>query len=84
MNQVYDWERRGTNVYEMLLHRLGLEVAECIKTRMEVVRAQIGKVVQEKGRTARRASSASAAVRRARSSFPRQSARARRHAPNSR
>jgi len=49
MNQVYDWERKGTNVYEMLLHRLGLEVAECIKTRMEVVRANIGKIVQEKG-----------------------------------
>jgi extracellular factor (EF) 3-hydroxypalmitic acid methyl ester biosynthesis protein len=49
MNQVYDWQRRGTSVYQMLLHRLGLEVAECIKTRMEVVRAQIGGVVQEKG-----------------------------------
>jgi hypothetical protein len=49
MNQVYDWERRGTNVFEMLIHRLGLEVAECIKTRMEVVRTNIGKVVQEKG-----------------------------------
>jgi hypothetical protein len=49
MNQVYDWERRGTNVYEMLLHRLGLEVGEFVKTRMEVVRANIGMVVQEKG-----------------------------------
>jgi len=49
MNQVYDWERKGATVYQMLLHRLGLEVAECIKTRMEVVRSQIGKTVQEKG-----------------------------------
>jgi extracellular factor (EF) 3-hydroxypalmitic acid methyl ester biosynthesis protein len=49
MNQVYDWERRGTNVYEMLLHRLGLEVGEFVKTRMEVVRAQIGQLIQEKG-----------------------------------
>lgn len=49
MNQIYDWERRGTNVYEMLLHRLGLEVGEFVKTRMEVVRAKIGMVVQEKG-----------------------------------
>jgi extracellular factor (EF) 3-hydroxypalmitic acid methyl ester biosynthesis protein len=49
MNQVYDWERKGKTVYGMLLHRIGLEVAECIKTRMEVVRGQIGKVVQEKG-----------------------------------
>ena len=51
MNQVYHWERRGKNVYEMLLHRLGLEVAECIKTRMDVVRANIGRVVQERGAT---------------------------------
>ena len=49
MNQVYDWERKGANVYQMLMHRLGLEVAECIKTRMEVVRNNIAKVIQEKG-----------------------------------
>ena len=49
MNQVYDWQRKGANVYQMLVHRLGLEVAECIKTRMEVVRATIAKVVNEKG-----------------------------------
>jgi extracellular factor (EF) 3-hydroxypalmitic acid methyl ester biosynthesis protein len=49
MNQVYDWQHKGTNVYQMLVHRLGLDVAECIKTRMEVVRATIGSVVQEKG-----------------------------------
>ena len=49
MNQVYDWERQGSNVYRMLMHRLGLEVAECIKTRMEVVRGVIGAVVREKG-----------------------------------
>lgn len=55
MNQVYDWERRGEDVYHMLMHRLGLEVAECIKTRMEVVQGVIAKVVREKGvdRTAR-------------------------------
>lgn len=55
MNQVYDWERVGNDAYEMLLHRLGLEVAECIKTRMEVVRSEIGKVVstKESGRVAR-------------------------------
>lgn len=49
MNQVYDWERRGASVYEMLLHRVGLEVAECIKTRMEVIRGLIGKLLREKG-----------------------------------
>ena len=49
MNQVYDWQRLGGSVYKMLMHRLGLEVAECIKTRMEVVRANIARVVHEKG-----------------------------------
>lgn len=49
MNNVYDWERCGSTVYQMLMHRIGLDVAECIKTRMEVVRGYIGKVVQEKG-----------------------------------
>ncbi len=49
MNQVYDWDRRGANVYQMLLHRLGLDVAECIKTRMEVVRRHISDVVRDKG-----------------------------------
>jgi extracellular factor (EF) 3-hydroxypalmitic acid methyl ester biosynthesis protein len=49
MNQVYDWERKGANVYQMLLHRLGLDVLECVRTRMEVVRSTIAEVVQEKG-----------------------------------
>jgi hypothetical protein len=55
MNQVYDWQRVGGTAYEMLLHRVGLEVAECIKTRMEMVRGDIGKVVaaKESGRTTR-------------------------------
>ena len=48
MNQVYDWERRGDTVYAMLMHRIGLEVAECIKTRMEVVRSTINRIVREK------------------------------------
>jgi hypothetical protein len=49
MNQVYDWQRSGSTVYGMLLHRIGLEVAECIKTRMEVVKTHISKVIQAKG-----------------------------------
>jgi hypothetical protein len=49
MNQVYDWERAGTNVYQQLVHRLGLEVAECIQTRMEVVRSQIAEVIRGRG-----------------------------------
>ena len=72
MNQVYDWQRRGTNVYEMLIHRLGLEVAECIKTRMEVVRATIGRWSRRRASAGRARSSVSAAGRRAKSSFPQQ------------
>jgi hypothetical protein len=49
MNQVYDAGRVGATVYQMLLHRLGLEVGEFVRTRMEVVRANIAKTVQEKG-----------------------------------
>ena len=54
MNQVYDWERVGTDAYTMLLHRIGLEVAECIKTRMERMRSEIGDVISSaNGRAAR-------------------------------
>lgn len=55
MNQVYDWERRGNGVYEMLMHRIGLDVAECIKTRMEVVQEHIAETVfaENRGRPAR-------------------------------
>lgn len=44
MNQVYDWKRVGQRAYDMLLHRVGLEVAECIKTRMEVVLGHIAEI----------------------------------------
>jgi extracellular factor (EF) 3-hydroxypalmitic acid methyl ester biosynthesis protein len=47
MNQVYDWQRVGNTAYEMLLHRTGLEVAECIKTRMQVVRSHIHDIVRQ-------------------------------------
>jgi len=49
MNQVYDNTRVGGDVYQMLIHRLGLEVAECIATRMHVVRSRIADVVRERG-----------------------------------
>ncbi len=46
MNYVYDWQREGSDVYGQLLHRIGLEVAECIGTRMHVVRKIIADVVR--------------------------------------
>ena len=49
MNQIYDWERQGSTVYQMLMHRLGLDVGEFVRTRMEAVCANIGHVVNEKG-----------------------------------
>jgi extracellular factor (EF) 3-hydroxypalmitic acid methyl ester biosynthesis protein len=49
MNQLYDWEKVGSNVYQQLVHRLGLEVAECIETRMQVVRQHIAEVVRNRG-----------------------------------
>ena len=49
MNQVYDWERVGASVYDRLMHRLGLDVAECIDTRMKVVRSKIAETVRSYG-----------------------------------
>jgi extracellular factor (EF) 3-hydroxypalmitic acid methyl ester biosynthesis protein len=49
MNQVYDDDNRGDGVYQKLVHRLGLHVAECIATRMDVVRDHIAEVVRSSG-----------------------------------
>ena len=38
MNQVYDWQRVGTTLYDKLQHRLGLEIAACVASRAELVR----------------------------------------------
>jgi hypothetical protein len=46
MNYVYDWQREGGDVYSQLMHRVGLDVAECIATRMHVVSKVIGDVVR--------------------------------------
>ncbi|NWG46488.1 MAG: class I SAM-dependent methyltransferase [Alphaproteobacteria bacterium] len=46
MNQVYDWQMVGSTVYERLIHRIGLEVAECIRTRMLVVQSLIAETVR--------------------------------------
>ncbi len=49
MNYVYDWQREGADVYGQLMHRIGLDVAECIGTRMHVVRKVIGDVIRAHG-----------------------------------
>lgn len=45
MSMVYDWQREGKTLYEKLSHRLGLDVAECIATRMTDMRVAIAKAV---------------------------------------
>lgn len=45
MNMVYDWRREGTSLYEKLVHRIGLDVAECIATRMVVMRQTIAETI---------------------------------------
>jgi extracellular factor (EF) 3-hydroxypalmitic acid methyl ester biosynthesis protein len=46
MNYVYDWQREGQDIYGQLIHRIGLDVSECIATRMDVVRQEIRKTVE--------------------------------------
>ncbi len=45
MSMVYDWQREGKTLYEKLSHRLGLDVAECIATRMTDMRGAIAQAI---------------------------------------
>jgi hypothetical protein len=45
MNYVYEWQPRGATIYEKLLHRLGLDVLECVATRMTMAQKSIAEVV---------------------------------------
>ena len=45
MEQVYSWRRKGSTSSAKLIHRLGLEVAECIATRMVMVQQTIADIV---------------------------------------
>ena len=49
MNQVYAWQREGGSLFDQLLHRLGLEVAECIATRSVMMRQAIGELCLRRG-----------------------------------
>jgi SAM-dependent methyltransferase len=55
MNYVYDWKREGESTYGQIIHRLGLDVAECIGTRMDVVIDTVLRIAKMKpaGETAR-------------------------------
>lgn len=45
MNYVYGWRHEGKSAYGKLVHRLGLEVAECIATRMVMMQHTIADLV---------------------------------------
>ena len=49
MNQVYAWQREGGSLFDQLLHRLGLEVAECIATRSVMVRQAVAELCLRRG-----------------------------------
>jgi len=45
MKQVYAWRQEGETAFGKLLHRMGLDVAECIATRMVMMQQAIAEVV---------------------------------------
>jgi hypothetical protein len=49
MKMVYDWGREGERLFDRLMHRIGLEVAECIATRMVMMRQAIADAVLAPG-----------------------------------
>lgn len=46
MSQVYDGKVRGESLYDKLLHRLALDVGECIRARMAMIQDVIGESVR--------------------------------------
>lgn len=48
MSQVYEWQLRGETPYQKYLHRIGLDVAECIATRMTMIKQAIAETVLDK------------------------------------
>ncbi len=49
MNNVYSWRREGKTATGKLLHRAGLEVAECIGTRMQMLQQMIADEIAARG-----------------------------------
>ena len=56
MNYVYEWQRKGKRagdtLYEMLLHRIGVETGGCVGTRLSMTQKLIGERVEETAKTA--------------------------------
>lgn len=49
MKMVYAWAREGDSMADRMLHRIGLEVAECIATRMVLVQQAIAETIRRFG-----------------------------------
>jgi hypothetical protein len=49
MKMVYEWGREGERLFDRLMHRIGLDVAECIATRMVMMRQAIADTVLAAG-----------------------------------
>lgn len=50
MRMVYAWGQEGETPFGQLLHRVGLEVAECIATRMVLVQQSIAETIRRRAR----------------------------------
>jgi extracellular factor (EF) 3-hydroxypalmitic acid methyl ester biosynthesis protein len=49
MTMAYDWRREGLRLGDQLMHRVGLEVGECIANRMIMMRQAIARTVSSAG-----------------------------------
>jgi hypothetical protein len=49
MNMVYDWRREGARLSDQLIHRVGLDIAECVAERMTTMRRTIAETVSRGG-----------------------------------
>lgn len=49
MKMVYAWAREGETMPDRMIHRVGLEVAECIATRMVLVQQAIAETIRSYG-----------------------------------
>lgn len=57
MNHIYEWEFKGSTLFERLVHRLGLEIGHCVTSRMAAMQQTISEIViGNTGGTARIAS----------------------------
>src|SRR5437764_1135124 len=49
LNFVYDRDDQGESAYARLCHRLGLDVGDCVRTRMQLVVAELAALLRSKG-----------------------------------